>query len=288
MHRVVLLWASLCVGDVHDYSRRLDSKKLDQATLEAEKVGEIKALKREDEGLRVTLSPGEIESGWKTPQALRFGGDFTVTANFVVRKLPKPAQEDGVAVGLAIATQNLDQPDATLIRLIETNGTDVYRSLEKASNNPQQGMPGPQGMPMRFGGPVQPGDKPPTPPRKTFRAKGQAFRLELRREGQTVRYYVLDGESNTPRYVGQAQLGANDVSGVKLFASNRNGADAVEVVLGSLTIHADRISGLGTEVRTVFGEAIHGDPTAIEDGKLVVGGAAKAATPSAPAAAPAP
>ena len=96
MHRVVLLWVSLFVGDVHDYSRPLDARKLDQATLDAEAYGEKKVIKRENDGLRVILAPGEAETGWKTPQALRIGGDFTITANFVIRKLPKPAQEDGV------------------------------------------------------------------------------------------------------------------------------------------------------------------------------------------------
>ena len=99
MHRALLLWASLLVGDVHDYSRPLDAKKLDQATLDAEAYGEKKVIKRENDGLRITLAPGDAETGWKTPQALKIGGDFTITASFVVHKLPKPAQEDGVAVG---------------------------------------------------------------------------------------------------------------------------------------------------------------------------------------------
>src|SRR6185437_10565896 len=111
MHPLVLLLAGLAAGDVHDYSRSLAAKALDQAAADAETYGEKKKVKREADGLRVTVAPGEAETGWKTPQALRFGGDFTVTARFALRKLPKPAQEDGAAVGLAIATQNLDQPD---------------------------------------------------------------------------------------------------------------------------------------------------------------------------------
>jgi len=283
MHRVVLLLASLYAADVRDYSRPLDARTLDQATLDAGSFGEKKKLKREEAGLRVTISPGETETGWRTPQALKIGGDFTVTAAFVVRKLPKPAQEDGVAVGLAIATQNLDQPDATLVRLTETDGTDVYRSIEKANNAPQPGMVMMQpGMPMQQPGmPMQqPGGKPPKPPRKTFRARGETFVLELRREGPVVGYYVSDGESETSRYLGQVQLGTNDVTGVKLFATDRNGADAVDVVLRALTVRADRISGLGTEVRTVFGRIVHGEPTAIKDGKLVVGGPVEPSPPS--------
>ena len=143
-------------------------------------------------------------------------------------------------------------------------------------------------MMMQFpGGGMQPGGKPPKPPRKTFRASGDTFRLELRREGPTVRYHVLDGESGSARYIGQVELGTNDIAGVKLFASNRNGAEAVDVVLVDLTIRADRISGLGTEVRTVFGEVIRGEPTAIEDGKLIIGGPPKAPPPAPPASLPA-
>ena len=86
-----------------EYDRSLAAKNLDQATLDAEGYGQKKSFKREDDGLRITLAPGEAETGWKTPPQLRFGGDFTVSANFVIKKLPKPAMEDGVAVGMAIA-----------------------------------------------------------------------------------------------------------------------------------------------------------------------------------------
>ncbi len=49
-----------------------------------------------------------------------------------------------------------------------------------------------------------------------------------------------------PRYLGQVELGPNDVTAVKLFATNRNGAEAVNVLMRDLTIRADRINGLGT------------------------------------------
>src|SRR5439155_4893800 len=118
-------------------------------------------------------------------------------------------------------------------RLLERKGPDVYRSIEKATGNP---MPMPGGMPMgrampvmRFGGPGQPGAKPVKPPRRTFPAAGDTVRLELQREGATIRYQVLDAKSARPRYLGQVQLGPNDVAVVKLFASNRNGAEAVNV-----------------------------------------------------------
>ncbi|WP_020467368.1 NPCBM/NEW2 domain-containing protein [Singulisphaera acidiphila] len=292
MHRVVLLWVSLLTGDVHEYSRPLDAKKIEQATLDAESYGEKKQVKREDDGLHITLAPGEAETGWKTPQTLKFGGNFTITANFVVRKLPKPAQDDGTAVGLAIATQNVDQPDATLVRLVETTGANVYRSIGKAGN-----AQGPQGMQMQMQmqmmamqgmGMPQPGGKPPKLPRQTFPAKGEAFRLELKREGSTVRYHVLDGESGSGRYLGQIELGAGDIAGVKLFAVNRNGAEGLDIVLRDLTVRADRINGLGTEVRTVFGEIFHGEPTALEGGKLIVGGPPPVAPPATPPTTPGP
>jgi hypothetical protein len=276
----VLVLASLVAGDVRDYTRPLDAKKLDQAAFDAEAYGDKKALKRGDDGLQVTVGPGGPETGWKTPQALKIGGDFTITARFTVRKLPKPAQDDGVAVGLAIATQNTDQPDAVLVRVIEPTGPDVYRSVEKAGNNPGQMQQNPQMMGRQPPG----GGKPVKPPRKTFPARGESVVMEFRREGQVVQYSVLDGESDAPRYLGQAQIGSNDIAGVKLFASNRNGAEALDVVLRELTVRADRITGLGTEVRTVFGEVVHGDPTAIEGGQLVVGGPPKASNPPAPGA----
>ncbi len=65
-----------------------------------------------------------------------------------------------------------------------------------------------------------------------------------------------------------------DVSAVKLFVSNRNGAEPLDVVLRDLTIHADRINGLGTVVRTVYDKVFYGDPTSIEKGLLILGASA--------------
>ena len=283
MHGMTLLLLGMLGGGVTEYSRVLDAKKLDQAALDTEGYGEKKALKREDGGLRITLAPGEKETGWKTPQQLRIGGDFTITANFTIRKLPKPAQEDGAAVGLAIAFNNLDQPEVTLVRLVEPNGSSVYRSIEHTQNNPMQ-----QQQMMMRGMFMQQGMKPPKPPRPTFPAAGDSIRFELQREGNTLRFQVLDGKTDKPRYIGQTTLGPNDIAAVKLFASNRNGAEAVNVLLQDITIRADRLTGLGTAVRTVFGEVVYADPTGIDHGILVLGGEPKAPAPApAPANAPA-
>ncbi|AMV40997.1 NPCBM/NEW2 domain-containing protein [Planctomyces sp. SH-PL62] len=270
-----------------EYARTLDAGKLDQAALDAEGYGEKKALKREDDGLRVVLDSGAAETGWKTPQALRFGGDFTIAADFVVKSLPKPATEDGVAVGLAIAFNSIDQPDATFIRVVEPGGPSVYRTLEKAAvgDDPQQAMMrnrmiiqnGMGMMVVMGGGMPAPGAKPTPPPRRTFPAEGESFRLELSREGQTLRYRVVDAKSSEPRYLGQITLQPQDVAAVKLFATNRNGAGPADVLFKNLSIRADRITGLGTAVRTVFDEVVYGDPTAIEDGKLIIGSAASGA-----------
>ncbi len=272
---VVLLIALAGDPGPREYARVLGEKKLDQATLDAEGYGEKKSFKREADGLRITLGPGEQETGWRTPPQLRFGGDFTVSATFVIKKLPKPAQEDGAAIGLAIAFGDINQPEVTLVRLIEPTGADVYRSIEKATANPQQG-PGPMGVrAMRMMAMGQPAGKPVKPPRRTFPAAGDLVRMEIQREGSTVRLQIVDARSARPRYLGQATLGPNDVAAVKLFASNRNGAEAVNVLLRDFTIHAGHINGLGTIVRTVFDEVIYSDPSSIEKGVLTVGGEPK-------------
>ena len=54
------------------------------------------------------------------------------------------------------------------------------------------------------------------------------------------------------------------------------------MLLRDLTIRADRINGLGTTVRNVYGEVIYADPTAIEDGVLVLGGPPKSPPPATP------
>ena len=63
-------------GGLAEYARTLSLSALDQAAFDAETYGEKKGLKREADGLRMTLAPGEAETGWKTPQQVRFGGDF--------------------------------------------------------------------------------------------------------------------------------------------------------------------------------------------------------------------
>ena len=281
MRVLALLLIGLLGGDnITDYSRPLGSKELDQPALDAEGYGEKKGFTREADGLRINLAPGEPETGWKTPPQLRFGGDFTISAGFVIKKLPKPAQEDGAAIGLAIAFQDPNQPDVTLVRVLEPNGSDVYRSVEKAGGNPMQmQMPMQMNRRMMMMAGQQPGGKPPKPPRHTFPAAGDVVRMELVREGNTIRYQVIDAKSTQPRYLGQVELGPNDVMAVKLFATNRNGAEAVNVLFRDLAIRADRINGLGTSVRTVYDKVVYADPTAIEKGVLVVGGPPKPPAP---------
>ena len=210
------------------------------------------------------VAPGEQETGWKTPPQLRIGGDFTIAVNLVIRKLPKPAQEDGAAVGVAISQQDINQPDVTFVRLLEPTGADVYRSIVKTTGNPMQMQMQMQMRMQMQRHVVPPGAKPPKPPRPTFPAEGDAVRLELEREGNTIRFHVVEGANGQPRYLGQVALGPNDVAAVKVFASNRNGAEAVNVLVRDVSIRADRLQGLGTVVRTVFDSVVYADPTAIE------------------------
>ncbi len=208
MYVAAIVWIGLVpsVGAV-DYSRSLVAKDLDQPTLDAEGYGEKKALKREADGLHITLGAGLPETGWKTPQQLRFGGNFRLSANFVIKKMPKPAQEDGAAIGIAIAFQDINQPDVTLVRVRETNGSEVYRPIQKEGANPMQ-MQMQMQMQMRMGM-MGAGQPPPKPPRKTFPAAGDAIRLELQREGNTIRYEVFDGKSTRGALPGPGRSAAD-------------------------------------------------------------------------------
>ncbi|WP_435010743.1 NPCBM/NEW2 domain-containing protein [Tundrisphaera lichenicola] len=281
MQLMALLISGLLGTFVEDYSRPLDAAHLDQPTLDAESYGDKKALKREDGGLRISLAAGQEESGWKTPQALRIGGNFTITAEFSIGKLPKPAQEDGAAIGLSIAFQDLNQPDLTLLRVRETNGQEVYRPVDKGLVDPTQPQMQQMQMQMMVMANGQPG-QPPKPPRRTFPASGDAVRMVLQREGNNVRLRSVDVDSGRTRYLGQVYIGPNDIAGVKLFASNRNGAEPVDVVLRNLTVRADRLTGLGTAIRTVRDAVVYGEPTAIEDDNLLVGGPSATAPNASP------
>ncbi len=272
----------LGAGGAAEYSRPLGAKNLDQATLDSEGYGEKKAFKREDDGLRITLSPGDQETGWKTPQQVRFGGDFTISAEFVIKKLPKPAMEDGAAIGLAIAFNDINQPDVTLVRLLETNGSDVYRPIEKAGGGPMPMMAQTRAQMrmqmMGMGMVMQPGGKPPKPPAPDFPSGGRRGPDGAAAGRHDDPLFRSSTRSRPDRATwARSTLGPMDVAAVKLFATNRNGAEAVNVLLRDLTIHADRINGLGTLVRTVFDEVIYNEPTSLDNGVLTLGGPPKAA-----------
>ncbi len=265
-----VVWIGLGAVGASDYHRPLAEKAFDQAALDAETFGEKKALARESDGLRVTLKPGDAETGWKTPQQLRIGGDCTITATLEIRKLPKPAREDGAAIGIAVATQTIDQPEATLLRELEPDGKDIYRPIEKAAGGPQM-MMNPRMMRRRVFNPI--GNQGPAaakPVRHTFPARGQAIRLEIRRQGQSLRFQVFDELAKEGREIGKVDVGPVDLAGVKLFVANRNGTEPVDVLFRDLLVQADRITGLGTTVRTIHGTDIHGEPSALEGGILAV------------------
>jgi hypothetical protein len=282
----IALTAGAGAGTGAEYTRTLSLSALDQTAFDAETYGEKAGLKREADGLRMTLAPGQPETGWKTPQQIRFGGDFTITATVVIKTLPKPAQEDGAAVGMAIAFQDINQPDATLLRMREPKGPDVYRFIDKSQINAAQQQQQQMQMQMQQGFQVMgAGGKPPKMPRPTFPASGEQVRMQIQREGQIIRFQIIDVATGQARYIGQAQLGPNDVASVKLFVANRNGAEAINVLWRDIMVRADRVSGLGTIVRTVLGDVVYADPTSLEEKDiLVLGGQPKA--PPQPAAKP--
>ena len=284
-----IVWIGLSAVGSGDFLRPFAEKSFDQAALDGGAFGDKKGMTREAEGLRVAVKPGEAEAGWKTPQALRLGGDCTITATLEIRKLPKPAQEDGAAVGLAVATQNVDQPEVTLLRLVELDGREVFRAINKEGAGPMMN-PQMQMMAVRRVGMIGPdANKAPKPERHLFPAKGTKIHFELTRQGSTLRYEVSDDLGKLPREIGKIELGPADIAGVKLFVSNRNGAEPVDVLFREMTIRADRVSGLGTAVQTISGEVIHGDPTAVEGDILIIGGTPPAPTPNPnPANGPAP
>ncbi|MEA2630569.1 MAG: hypothetical protein QOE66_788, partial [Chloroflexota bacterium] len=282
MNVVTLLLIGLVAGSgVGEYARGLDARGLDQASFDAETYGAKKSLARESDGLRIKLEAGAEETGWKTPPQLKIGGDFTIIANLVIKKLPKPLQEDGVAIGLAIAQGDINQPDLTFMRLKEPGGADVYRAIDKGGNSPGQSMEaeGPPGMIRPQ--PRQPNAKPVKPQRRVFPAAGDVVRLEFRREKGNVQFQVLDARMSRPRYLGQTTLGTNDIAAIKLFVSNRNGAEPLDVLWRDVTIRADRLGGLGTTIRTVLDTVVYAEPTAIEDGVLIVGGTPRNPPPAA-------
>ena len=210
------------------------------------------------------------------------------TARFptlVIRKLPKPP-EDGAAIGIAVATQNIDQPDATLLRELEPDGKDVYRPIDKGSAGPQ--MMNPRMMNRRMFNPF--GNPAPCRPSRSVTPSraGQAIRLEFRRQGQSLHFRSSTKWPKSHVRSARSTPWPGRHRGGELFVANRNGAEPVDVLFRDLVVHADRVTGLGTTVRTIQGTDLHGEPTALEGGVLVVVDASPAPGPRDPLAGNAP
>src|SRR6185437_2948490 len=127
---------------------------------------------------RMILQAGAEETGWKSPAQLKIGGDFTITADLTIKTLPKPALEDGAAVGLAIALGDINQPDLTLVRLREPGGAEVFRAIDKTGNSPGPPAGAGPGGPMMGRGPMMPGQpnaKAAKPTRRVFPAAGDVI-----------------------------------------------------------------------------------------------------------------
>ncbi|WP_169977229.1 NPCBM/NEW2 domain-containing protein [Tautonia rosea] len=263
---ILVIGTSVLAGPFDDYSRSFDTEAIALEPLASERYGKEDAFLFESEGLRLRVNAKDEETGWKSPSNLRIVGNATIQVEMEVRSLPTPTQEDGVAVGLSVATQTLDQPDATLVRVTEPDGSIRYRVVNQPRNAPRQ----PSQMRM-----IAPGNNPAArdakPPRPTFPAEGDSFRLIVQRDGSTLSYRVLDAASESPRDLGQMPLGNGDLIGLKVFALNRNGAESVDVLIKSVTVHADQLRGLGTAVRTIHGQVVYGEPIGLEDGSLQVG-----------------
>ncbi len=258
-----ILWIGLGSVGAGDYLRPLGAKAFDQATLDAEGFGDKKGAdargRRPARDAQAGRARGRLEDAAGAPDRRRLHD-----LGHAVRPQAAQARARKTAPRSAWPSppRTSTSPTATLLREIEPDGKEVYRPID----NGAAAAPGPQMMMNRrmiypFGGNPMPA-KPAKPDAAHLPRRGQAIRLEFRREGQTLRYQVFDDLSSQPREIGQFNLGPGDIAGVKLFASNRNGAEPVDVLFRDLTIHADRISGLGTAVRTVFGTVVHGDPTA--------------------------
>ena len=140
MRALALLLLGLLGSDnITDYSRSLASKELDQPTLDAEGYGEKKAFKREADGLRITLAPGEQETGWKTPPQVTVRRRFHDFRQLRDQEAPqaRPGRRSGHRCGDRVSRSQSARRDPGA-RLLEPNGADVYRSIEKAGGNPMQ------------------------------------------------------------------------------------------------------------------------------------------------------
>ncbi len=176
-----------------------------------------KAIKREEEGLRITLpatrrSIAPVAVATTSPVA----GDFEITGTYELLSADRPPGGNGVGVALNIATDYQDMMKfAKVGRILRAQEGDVYKAESWIKGQPDSGQ-------QRF-----------TP------TTARAGKLRFVREGSTLRFLVADGPEHEFREINRREFTTEDLK-VCRFVANNNGSPAgLDARLIDLRIRSD-------------------------------------------------
>ncbi len=175
------------------------------------------AIRRDDEGLRVTLPAprkGRDVAGVTLP--MRVAGDFEITTGYELLEANRPTAGHGVGFELSLTIDTPRRQSLGFSRLTRVKEGDVYWSARVTTdeNDKQQYQ------------------------HKSSSTNARSGRMRLVRSGEVVTYWAADGASGVFQRLFDQHLGTEDVTSIRLAASPGWAANPVDIRIKGLRVRA--------------------------------------------------
>jgi len=246
--RLLILWAgTLAVPALLQASerpmveRRFDFRngQFDNTQLRPIGEGTARLLQPGPDGLRVSIpgGAGPDRVGFKPQWAIE--GDFEITASFEVARADKPDKGYGVGPGVHLIFKSPGEDAATLSRLIRVKEGDVFGAHYATSDDPKN----PKQRNRRV---------------KLSPASERSGKLRLVRSGDTLHYFVVDGNADDFREIDQGPVVREPVGQIWIVLNRHGASTAAQVVWKDLTVRAEafrdpKVRGRGVPIAIVAG-----------------------------------
>jgi hypothetical protein len=179
--------------------------------------GDAKAwdfIHREVEGLRMALPAGSDVEMVGVASRFPVCGDFEITARYTILKCDPTAQGSGTGPGIYIKTLSTGENTAVLARLNRPTEGEVYNAYfaTQRRDGTRQHQP------------------------VFTETNSLSGSLRLVRSGETLEYFVAEGESRDFRLIRDVRLGSEDIAVVRVGVDHGGSDAAIEVLWEELTI----------------------------------------------------
>jgi hypothetical protein len=216
---ITLLFASGAVGQTgaefyHDFR----TNEFPHKHFTVIEVDPASTMKREAEGLRITLS-GEQKEIAGVVTKFNISGDFDITAGYEIIQAERP--KTGYGVGFEIYITTATKHDITFYRRVRPTGKDVYSIFFRTS--------GPQGKRVPFSGPGL-DDLP---------AAGKIGQLRIARTGPEAVLYAAEGPGNPFRELYRVPFGTDAITMLRLAANRGGTPNPLDIRIQDLRVRGD-------------------------------------------------